>query len=44
LAIGGSWPTNSWTTPVPTVPQVMETDYVRIYQDASNIITGVASV
>jgi beta-glucanase (GH16 family) len=44
LAIGGSWPTNSWTTPVPTVPQVMETDYVRIYQDASNIITGVAPV
>lgn len=44
LAIGGSWPTNNWTTPVPTTPQVMETDYIRIYQDANNIITGTSTV
>lgn len=44
LAMGGAWPTNSWTSPVALDDQIFEIDYVRVYQKSNQIITGVTSV
>lgn len=44
LAIGGSWPTNNWTTPVPTDEQRMLVDYVRVSQRSDEIDVGTSPI
>lgn len=43
LAIGGSWPTASWTVQPSQEDQYMEVDYIRVFQRSDDIQTGVAN-
>lgn len=42
FAIGGKWPTNNWTRPVPTAPVTCFVDYIRTYQREGYSQVGLA--
>jgi beta-glucanase (GH16 family) len=44
LAIGGSWPTSNWTSPVDLNDQVMAIDYVRAFQKSDDIRVGTSPI